>query len=191
MDRRIGHDQAVGPRAPGRQLAALSMCAATAALALSACTDKPTRDPDVSQRRTDSLQVDTAQEVEPPEACTPVWPEPVVLSGILREETRLGPPGYGETPRIDERIKLLLLELEVPIDVCRDPAIDAPQHIAKGVKVVQLAGAIDPDSPALGRGRPLVVYGQLRRQVMSKDFTEAILEVDSVPALRAHPRKVT
>jgi hypothetical protein len=39
----------------------------------------------------------------------------VVLTGILRSETKYGPPGWGETPKIDPKFKIYVLKFQEPL----------------------------------------------------------------------------
>src|SRR5258708_6462662 len=52
--------------------------------------------------------------------CLPVQPSKLWLSGTLKQEVRLGPPGYGETPERDEKDTILVLHLDAPVRVCAD-----------------------------------------------------------------------
>lgn len=53
-----------------------------------------------------------------PSGC--LTPGKIRLRGALRSELHLGPPGYGESPAIDERDTVIALILPMPITLCRD-----------------------------------------------------------------------
>lgn len=47
-------------------------------------------------------------------------PAVVLLKGILLIKSAYGPPGYGEDPRTDEKVKYIVLKLDNPINVKGD-----------------------------------------------------------------------
>ena len=49
--------------------------------------------------------------------CLPYEPETVVLTGTVHRAQFYGPPGYGETPKIDAKEGYYLLQLDQPICV--------------------------------------------------------------------------
>ena len=82
---------------------------------------------------------------------------------------------------------IYLLQLSEPFHIC---ALDDHTRVSRAVHVitaVQLTGDIDPQQVAVGRH--LDVFEALAYQEISHDFTEIVLRVDSIPALRP-PRPV-
>lgn len=122
-----------------------------------------------------------------PERCVPVWPALVRLAGVLEEGYRLGPPGYGETPDRDQRLTIYLLRLVPPIDICASATTDDPHHAVAGIELLQLTGRVDPEDLKQHIGEQLNVYGWLYHRVRGTDFTEVLLRVDSIPAIRKPP----
>src|SRR5215207_2231308 len=117
----------------------------------------------------------------PDDGCTPVWPSRVRLSGVLRAEEKLGPPGYGETPERDEKLTIYVLDLDQPRDVCADTSPDEPREAVRGAARMQLAGSVDPNRLKALVGRRIRVHGTLVHQVWGSDFTQVIVRVDSIP----------
>src|SRR5437867_9168181 len=85
------------------------------ATAPSGCSDRPDVRRDIRM-----LSSNEAPELaKPPQVlvptqgrCVPLWPARVRLSGVIREEHRLGPPGYGENPERDEKVTIFVLYLK-------------------------------------------------------------------------------
>ena len=127
---------------------------------------------------------DSAQRVAVQPDCVPLWPVPVRLSGTIEKEEKYGAPGYGENPKTDEKLQVYLLKLSVPIDVCADTSSVAPQPSAKGVRFVQLTEHVSEQELRRHLGVSVEVFGTLRRRVWPGDFTDALIRVDSIPALR-------
>jgi len=121
-------------------------------------------------------------------ACVPLWPVPVRLTGVLRAEQRLGPPGYGETPKQDEKISIFVLHLNTAIDVCADRTPDNPQPVLKAVKVLQVTGKLDLDRAKRQIGLQTILFGTLYRRAWGSDFTEVLIRVDSMPRQRSPDR---
>lgn len=109
-------------------------------------------------------------------ACWPPEPASVTLEGRVRAETRYGPPGYGESPETDSRIRIHLLELPAPIDVCLENAPDnhgGPRR-ALGLREIHLVG-LPPDQLAGLVGQRVRVRGSLVYAAWAHDFTPVVL----------------
>lgn len=119
--------------------------------------------------------------------CLPSWPARVRLVGVVREEQRLGPPGYGETPARDQKVKILILRLARPIDVCADSTPRDTHPAVPGVREVQLTGKLNPDHLKRMAGSTLHVVGTLQRRVWGSDYTDVLIRVDSIPDLNIRP----
>ncbi len=74
-----------------------------------------------------------------------------------------GPPGFGENPKVDERMPTAILHLDRPAPVLlRDKMVfDSNKTIPGVLREVQLAatGAIGPGNPFNGRNPHVVVTG--------------------------------
>jgi hypothetical protein len=151
-------------------------------LIAAACTDRP---PAVSRGESGAVQPPAAAPQRAHASnltCLRVDQDPVRLSGTLLEEQKLGPPGYGETPQKDERITILLLRLDQPINVCSDSAVDSSAAMVP-THDLQLVGHLDRGSVHQHVGREITVYGTLRRQVWGTDYTQVLVRVDSIPGI--------
>jgi hypothetical protein len=118
--------------------------------------------------------------------CLPVQPARVWLDGILRQEERLGPPGYGENPSQDEKDTILVLYLRHPVSVCADPTPGARHPAVDSVKAIQLAGRIGGLSSQLDE--QIGVYGNLFHADFGRQFTDVLMEVERV-RLRDDPSR--
>jgi hypothetical protein len=116
--------------------------------------------------------------------CAPLWPTRLILYGVVEESHRLGPPGYGETPEIDEKLTIFLLQLDQPIDVCADTTGGQAGVGVRDVRTLQLTGRLDQGVIKQHLDEPLSVFGTLSPKEWGTDFTDIILHVDSIPALR-------
>lgn len=115
-------------------------------------------------------------------------PEIVELSGVLTLQERFGPPNYGETPEIDARLTIPVLELSTTLNVRGDPGSELNIESVEGVREVQLASLSASD---LKRrlNTHVVCRGSLFRAVSGHHFTEVVLTVRRVrPAKKAHRR---
>jgi len=108
-----------------------------------------------------------------------------MLTGVLRLEVHLGPPGYGETPARDERDTILVLELPSPIPVCPDFGQNSRDSVAH-IRRLQLTGRALDGFKALGTR--VTVYGSLSRAALGSDFLPVGLSADSIPELRLRLR---
>lgn len=126
-----------------------------------------------------------------PEPCFPLWPQSIRLSGTLSREIKYGPPGYGEDPKKDIRVEVFTLVLEKPINVCADTSSTAPQPIARDVTRLQLTEHVSKKDLTRNLGLSVDVFGTLRRQVWPSDYTDALIRVDSIPAIHRELGKMT
>lgn len=163
------------------------------ALVLASCdTDRRAdRDPTVADRGPAPQQAPVPQTQSSTKAasCVSTWPAPVRLTGVVREEPRFGPPGYGETPDKDRKVEILVLHLAQPIDVCADSTTGDAHAAVKGVRALQLTGALDPDRVKRMTGSALRVFGTLQRRAWGSDYTDVLIRVDSIPGLQAAPQQ--
>lgn len=105
---------------------------------------------------------------------------PVRLSGILTQKRKFGPPGYGETPKRDQKLTILILRLTEGLDVCGDTAA-GELPLIRGVNAIQLTGRVDSVRLKPLIGHELTVYGTLHHKTWGTDFTDILIRVDSIP----------
>jgi hypothetical protein len=120
-----------------------------------------------------------------PGECVPLRTVAVRLTGQMQEIHKFGPPGFGETPKEDVRLTIVLLRVTEPLDTCAGTFGDASQSALKGLSEIQLDG-LDPSLAKVALGAIVDVYGWLDPGTSSNDFTKIVLWVDSIPALK-HP----
>lgn len=69
----------------------------------------------------------------------PFQSKKITLEGSLKEETRFGPPGYGESPETDSKRKILVLILDRAIDVgTKETFNDVDIEIISNQKIIQV-----------------------------------------------------
>ncbi len=117
-------------------------------------------------------------------ACLPVQPSKLWLSGTLRQEVRLGPPGYGETPGRDERDTILVLLLDAPVRVCADNTPGARHSAVDSISALQLSGSIGGLSSHVDER--IDVMGSLFHADFGPQFTAVLIEVERI-RLRVSP----
>jgi hypothetical protein len=84
----------------------------------------------------------------------------VTLQGQVRYESVFGPPGFGESPRVDQRRSIPVLALDNPIDICPGANEEIDTAPIRGVRRVQLIGAPGNDRRLSGR---VFLIGELQR----------------------------
>lgn len=116
--------------------------------------------------------------------CAPLRSATFRLTGKLETKNEFGPPGFGETPRKDQRVEIVFLRLAKPLNTCSGTFEDIAQTAINGLGVVQLNGDLDPKDARQVPGS-VDVYGWLDPGTGPLDFTQIVFWVDSIPALRA------
>ncbi len=115
----------------------------------------------------------------------------VQLAGILQSKTELGPPGFGETPKVDSRVKVFVLKLEEPLtqeQLSLQPAKSGrgTSDLPKRFDEVQLRCADSavgfPCEATLKKlvGHRIRVRGDADWAVYPTDFLPVILSVRSI-----------
>jgi hypothetical protein len=108
--------------------------------------------------------------------------EPAVstLTGVIRTEEHFGPPGYGESPRTDTRLKAFVLALDHPISVsARTGDGDTPNTTSfENIELIQLNIA-----PAPPTHRHVRVTGALFQAHTAHHYTDVLMDVHSVELL--------
>lgn len=114
--------------------------------------------------------------VSVPEA--PSVSDPVELTGTIRREPFFGPPGYGDTPDQDRRETALILRLEPPICVTREPASPCLERgIVHEIQLVwtQALGPWPPEGECIRtRGHLFRAFSAHHRRGLLLDVTKAM-----------------
>ena len=105
---------------------------------------------------------------------------PVTLSGLLATRKRWGPPGWGESPRSDARVTILVLRLPNAITV--KPTADAEAknsfslETVRHVREIQLYVKDHAAGLKLARQRA-TVEGILNERIVGGDYTPVTMDV--------------
>jgi len=109
-----------------------------------------------------------------------------VLRGVLQSVRTFGPPGYGETPKKDSRVRYLVLKSEQPVFIPCGPN-DLPKGSSDCPSTLRLKLlfdiGIDPTSEARAArfvGKQVKVTGHLERWSTAADYTPIVMWVDSI-----------
>ena len=121
--------------------------------------------------------------------CFRLVPARHALTGVLRREMHLGPPGYGETPAEDAQDTIVVLELPTELPVCADTAGGLPDSPVVRSQRLQLVGRVGAVRGR--RGDTVTVYGRLEQRTWGWHYTPLVLLVDSIPALRGPHLRTT
>ncbi len=117
----------------------------------------------------------------------PFEPHQVTLEGLLRAETRLGPPNYGETPDVDQRITVYVLHLSVPITAGTNSSLselnDSP---VPNVDALQVSFLAELRELSVQPHDPIVLCGVLSKQQLARDFYPIVLR-EAVPCSGPQP----
>lgn len=113
------------------------------------------------------------------------WPTVVTVKGFLAVKYFFGPPGYGETPKIDDKIEAWLLFLSTPINIRGAPDPDGDDE-ETDVRQIQLVVLPRHDSRKLWKdlrrslGREVFVTGSLYQGNTAHYWTNVALELEKV-----------
>jgi hypothetical protein len=113
--------------------------------------------------------------------CANLAPAKVRLSGVLKVEEHRGPPGYGETPKLDTRDTVVVLVVDQPVAACGDSSLGPDASATVNATRFQL-GRVSRDLIGKG-GTSVTVFGELRHRVWGFQRTQIVIDVDSIPAL--------
>lgn len=109
------------------------------------------------------------------------FPNKTILHGILRQQNHFGAPGFGETPKVDAKVTIYVIELDTPITVLPDltdkdtPNSDPSHH----VRLVQLFWDHDTEKlkPISLLGKHISVTGTLDEQIAPGQYTNVTMSV--------------
>ncbi len=108
--------------------------------------------------------------------CMPYAPNEVELRGRLRATEQYGPPNYGENPESDQRLRVLVLTLDKPIDTCADSSSEINNEAVTGVGTVQILVVPGLNLEPL-IGQLVTLRGVLSRAVLARHFTPVVFTV--------------
>jgi len=101
----------------------------------------------------------------------------VTVTGKVHLHTFYGPPGYGETPRIDRRETQALLTLSSPLCVEAGGADDEPEeHGQARITLVPLHG----ENLKAYQAKSISVSGHLFHAISGHHHTPVLIEITSV-----------
>jgi hypothetical protein len=109
-------------------------------------------------------------------------PPMVSLTGILKSKMEYGPPGYGETPKTDPKIKIFVLKLSKSQT---GRQLSLPGEATRKFSEIQLrcdSNAMPQCEPFLEQsiGRQITVSGETDGQTYPTDYLPVILYVRTV-----------
>lgn len=111
--------------------------------------------------------------------CLPYEPKLVALSGTLQAEQRFGPPNYGEDPKTDMKMRILVLHLGAPVGTCGEPGNQVNPDSLTNLQEIQLI--VEPglsyDSLV---GRRVVAQGALEQATLGPHFTKVVMNTKDV-----------
>lgn len=119
--------------------------------------------------------------------CVRFEPDSVALDGVLHHTMRYGPPNFGETPRVDQPIRVPILRLNHAIAVCGDPTSDVNRDTVRAITQIQL---IFPHQSALPwYGKHIRVRGTLMLGHTGNHFTRVVMVVHGTPIATRDPKR--
>ncbi len=111
--------------------------------------------------------------------CLPYEPELVTLSGTLQTEQRYGPPNYGEDPKTDMKMKILVLHLSSPVETCGEPGNRVNPDSFNNLQEIQLIVEPGQSYDSLV-GRMVVAQGALEQATLGPHFTKVVMNAREV-----------
>jgi uncharacterized protein DUF4431 len=116
-----------------------------------------------------------------PGACAHFEPAKEVIAGKLVRRTFPGPPGYGESPEVDERETGWYVVLEKALCVKGEPSDELNAEDVNGIRSVQLVlthGEYETDRDFVGKR--VVVSGTLFTALTGHHHTPVLMEVEEL-----------
>lgn len=108
------------------------------------------------------------------------------MHGRLASSWRYGPPGFGETPKTDPKVRFVFLRLDDPINVGPNPTVskDDPDIEAhSNIKVIRLWCMDNPGCEVVLKHIsrcPFSVSGKLHAEVAPLDFLPVTMDVREI-----------
>lgn len=113
--------------------------------------------------------------------------EPVVvqLSGTVKIENHYGPPGFGATPKTDRVLAVAILVLDSPVNVVGNPPdprsrLQLDSTSFRAVTRMQMVFETPGTNTRALDGEPVTVRGMLFQKVSGENFTDVLVNVQSV-----------
>lgn len=110
--------------------------------------------------------------------CLQYEPATVRLDGQLVQESRYGPPGYGDNPSRDQLVSVLFLRVDQPFSVCGDPDSELNQESFEAIELVQLIVTDIEYSGLIGES--VVVRGRLSQALTGHHYTQVFLRAQEI-----------
>jgi hypothetical protein len=111
------------------------------------------------------------------EECLTYEPQVVVLEGKVVTRTFFGPPGYGETPKIDTREKQALLLLKSKICIAEGSDENQPAEINQS-KITLVPTSIKSFTPYTGKR--VTVKGEIFHAISGHHHTPILMSVQTI-----------
>jgi hypothetical protein len=125
------------------------------------------------------------QEVGSPAQWVPYEPSKTQLTGRIMIESKYGPPGYGEDPIRDRKVRIYVLKLRIPIGA----RASATYGQVESVPEIELFfrkknGANSWSAAHRAIGTCVNVTGEIRQSQIAAEFTPLIMEVDQLSPVK-------
>jgi hypothetical protein len=111
---------------------------------------------------------------------------PVTLTGVIRELHAYGPPGWGETKKIDQRFIYLVMDLPRQINIpCAQGRSESASIECRSTRQLELffssnsADELELTAKKM-RGRRVTLTGTLQRQIAPAEMTAIYIEVTAI-----------
>ena len=111
---------------------------------------------------------------------------PVTLTGVIREVHAYGPPGWGETKKIDQKFTYLVIDLSKPINTpCTPGRPEWASTECRSTRQLELffssssADELELTAKKM-TGRRATLTGTLQRQVAPAEMTAIYIEVTAI-----------
>jgi len=134
-----------------------------------------------------ALRAANAQEIMEPAD------KPITMTGALRQLHGYGPPGWGETRKIDSRFTYLVIKLAKPVNIpCTSERPEWKLVECRSTKELELFFSSDSaDELELKAkkliGRKVLVTGMLQRQIAPAEMTAIYIEVTAIQTSTGGP----
>ncbi len=111
-------------------------------------------------------------------------PSKTTLDGKIIVETKLGPPGYGDDPKHDRRVKVYVLRLVAPVNVRGSGEYQTQRNVGEiEIFFRKDSGPDSWQSAHSAIGKPVRVAGELRQSMMGFEYTPVVMDVDELSVL--------